>query len=71
MKVSFSGIIFGLICICIGCFFLAGTWGSYLDYNRLKEYNGRAIGHIAKKHFQIMSVSKRKQKVIYMFSLLH
>jgi hypothetical protein len=52
LKVSFSGIIFGLICICIGCFFLAGTWGSYLDYNRLKEYNGRAIGHIAKKHFQ-------------------
>ena len=52
MKISFSGIFFGLICICIGCFFLAGTWGSYLDNNRLQEYSGRAIGHITKKHFQ-------------------
>jgi len=52
LKISFSGIFFGLICICIGCFFLAGTWGSYLDYNRLQVYSGRAIGHITKKHFQ-------------------
>jgi hypothetical protein len=51
LKISFSGIFWSLICICIGCFLLAGTWGSYLDYNRLQEYSGRAIGHITKKHF--------------------
>lgn len=33
-------------------FFLAGTWGSYLDNNRIQDYSGRAIGHITKKHFQ-------------------
>jgi hypothetical protein len=52
LKISLSGIFWGLICIGIGCFLLAGTWGSYSDYNRLQEYSGRAIGHITKKHFQ-------------------
>ena len=52
MKASFSGIFFGFICVGIGCFFLAGTWGAYLDYNRVQEYSGRASGHITKKHFQ-------------------
>jgi hypothetical protein len=52
LKISFSGIFWGLICICIGCFFLAGTWGSYLNYNRLQEYSGRAVGKITDKHFQ-------------------
>ena len=51
MKISFSGIFFGFICIAIGCFFLAGTWGAYLEYNRIQEYSGRASGHITKKHF--------------------
>ena len=52
MKISFSGIFWGLICIGIGCFFLAGTWGSYINYNRLQEYGGRTVGNITKKHFQ-------------------
>ena len=52
MKISFSGIFWGFICVCVGCFFLAGTWGAYLDYNRAKEYSGRASGHVTKKHFQ-------------------
>jgi hypothetical protein len=52
LKISFPGIFWGLICIGIGCCLLAGTWGSYLDYNRLQEYNGRATGHITKKSFQ-------------------
>ena len=52
MKVSFSGIILGLISVGVGCFFLAGTWGAYLDHNRVKEYSGQATGHITKKHFQ-------------------
>ena len=52
MKTSFSGIFFGFICMGVGCFFLAGTWGAYLDYNRVQEYSGRASGHVTKKHFQ-------------------
>ena len=52
MKASFSGIFWGLISIGIGCFFLAGTWGVYLDYNRVQEYSGRASGQVTKKHFQ-------------------
>jgi hypothetical protein len=52
LKISFSGIFFGFICIGVGCFFLAGSWGAYLDYNRVQEYSGRAGGHVTKKHFQ-------------------
>ena len=52
MKASFSGIFWGLISIGVGCFFLAGTWGAYLDYNRVQEYSGRAGGQVTKKHFQ-------------------
>lgn len=52
MKISFSGILFGFISVGIGCFFLAGTWGAYLDYNRVQEYSGQASGQVTKKHFQ-------------------
>ena len=52
MKISFSGIFLSLICIGIGCFLLAGTWGSYSNYDQLKKYNGRTSGYITKKHFQ-------------------
>ena len=67
MKISFSGILGGSICICIGCFLLAGTWGSYLDYNRLQKYSGRAIGHITKKHFQTAADSSGNYYVDYWF----
>ncbi len=52
MKTSFSGIIIGFISVGVGCFFLAGSWGAYLDYNRVQEYSGRASGQVTKKHFQ-------------------
>jgi hypothetical protein len=52
LKISFSAFFWGSICICIGCFLLAGTWGSYSDYNRLQKYSGRATGHVTKKHLQ-------------------
>ena len=52
MKISFSGILGGLICIGIGCIFLAGTWGSYANYNRLQAYDGLTVGKITKKYFQ-------------------
>jgi len=53
LKISFSGILGGLICIGIGCFFLAGSWGIYLEHNRIQEYSGRTGGHITKKHFRV------------------
>ncbi len=52
MKTSFSGIFFGFICVGLGCFLLAGSWGAYLDYNRIQKYSGQASGHVTKKHFQ-------------------
>ena len=33
-------------------FFLAGTWGAYSEYKSVRDYDGRAIGHITKKHFK-------------------
>jgi hypothetical protein len=27
-------------------------WGAYTEYGRVKNYNGKAVGHIIKKHFQ-------------------
>lgn len=52
MKASFSGIFWGFVCLGIGCFFLAGTWGVYLDYNRVQDYSGQASGQVTKKHVQ-------------------
>lgn len=52
MKISFSGIFFGLICIGIGCFFMTGTWGAYTEYKFVKDYSGKAVGHITNKYFK-------------------
>ena len=55
MKVSFFRIFWGLISISVGLFFLYGTWESYSEIKRIQDYNGRAIGHITNKHFQLGS----------------
>lgn len=52
MKISFSGIILGLIFTGIGCFFLAGTWGAYTEHKRVQDYSGKAVGYITNKHFK-------------------
>ena len=52
LKTSFSGIIFSFISVGIGVFLLAGSWGAYLEYNRVQEYSARASGQVTKKHFQ-------------------
>lgn len=52
MKLSASRIVGVVISLVIGGVFLAGSWGAYLDYNRVQEYSGRASGHVTKKHFQ-------------------
>lgn len=46
---------------------LAGTWGSYSDYNRLQKYSGRAIGHITKKHSQKAADSSGNYYLDYWF----
>ena len=67
MKVSFSGIFWGLICIGIGLFLLAGSWGSYTEYRRIEDYNGRAIGHITNKHSKLGSDGGGNYYVDYWF----
>lgn len=52
LKISFSGIFLGLICIGIGCFFVAGTWGAYTEYKHVQNYSGKAVGHITNKYFK-------------------
>jgi hypothetical protein len=52
LRASVSGIIYGFISVGIGCFFLAGTWGAYLEYKHVQEYNGQAAGHVTKKDFR-------------------
>ena len=52
LKISLSRILGGLICVAIGCFFLAGSWGIYVEHNRIKAYSGLTSGHITKKHFR-------------------
>ena len=67
LKVSFTGILGGLICIGIGFFFLAGSWGSYLEYKRVQDYSGRAIGHITKKHFKLAANGSGNYYLDYWF----
>ncbi len=67
MKIYFSGIFWGLICIGIGFFFLAGSWGSYSEYKRVQDYSGRAIGHITNKHFKLGSDGGGNYYVDYWF----
>lgn len=68
MKTSFSGIIFGFISVGIGFFFLAGTWGAYLDYNRVQEYSGRASGQVTKKHSQTTADGSGNYYLNYWFA---
>jgi hypothetical protein len=51
MKASYSGIIGAFVSILIGCFFLAGTWSAYVEYNREQTYDTITTGHITGKHF--------------------
>lgn len=53
MKISFSRIFWGLICIGVGLFFLTGSWGAYAEYKRVRDYEGHAIGYIKNKHFKM------------------
>jgi len=67
LKISFSRVLWGLICLGVGLFFLAGSWGSYAEYQRVQNYDGRAIGHITNKHFKLGSDGGGNYYVDYWF----
>ncbi len=67
MKISFSRVLWGLICLGVGLFFLAGSWGSYAEYQRVQNYDGRAVGHITSKHFKLGSDGGGNYYVDYWF----
>lgn len=67
MKISFSRVLWGVICLGVGLFFLAGSWGSYAEYQRVQNYDGRAIGHITSKHFKLGSDGGGNYYVDYWF----
>ena len=67
MKISFSGIFWGLICLGVGLFFLVGSWGSYVEYKRVQDYKGRAIGHITNKNFKLGSDGGGNYYIDYWF----
>jgi hypothetical protein len=52
----------------IGCFFLAGSWGAYLEYNRVKEYSGRASGQVTRKHSQTAADGSGNYYLDYWFA---
>jgi Protein of unknown function (DUF3592). len=67
LKTSFSGIFGVFICVGVGCFFLVGTWGAYLEYNRVQKYSGQAIGQITKKHCQVAADGSGNYYLDYWF----
>jgi hypothetical protein len=67
LKISFSRVLWGVICLGVGLFFLAGSWGSYAEYQRVQNYDGRAIGHITNKHFKLGSDGGGNYYVDYWF----
>lgn len=67
MKISFSRIFWGMFSIGIGLFFLAGSWGSYVEYQRMQSYEGRAIGHLTNKHFKLGSDGGGNYYIDYWF----
>jgi hypothetical protein len=67
LKASFSGIFGGLISAGVGCFFLASTWYAYLDYARVQDYSGQAIGQVINKHFQTAADGSGNYYLDYLF----
>jgi len=67
LKVSFGGLLGGVIAVVVGVFFLCGGWGSYTEYKRMEQYDGRALGHITHKHFQLGSDGSGHYFIDYRF----
>jgi len=47
--------------------FLYGSWGSYTTYKNVRNYQGRAVGHITNKYFQLGSDGGGNYYVAYWF----
>jgi len=67
MRISLSVIIFSLVCVFAGVIFLSGSWGAYAQYQRIRAYEGKAVGHITGKHFQTGSDGSGSYFVDYWF----
>jgi len=67
LKISLAGILGGLISLGIGCFFLAGSWGIYLEHTRIQKYSAHASGHITNKHFQTAADGSGNYYIDYWF----
>jgi hypothetical protein len=67
LKFSASRLASAIISLAIGGFFLAGSWGAYLDYKRVQEYSGRASGFVTKKHFQMAADGSGNYYLDYWF----
>lgn len=67
LKISFPGIVIGVICLGIGYFFLVASWGAYLQYQRLADYDGRAIGRVTQKYSKTSADSGGNYYLDYWF----
>jgi hypothetical protein len=67
MKIPLSAIFFSAICVVAGVIFLSSSWGAYAQYQRVRTYEGKAVGHITGKHFQTGSDGSGAYFVDYWF----
>jgi hypothetical protein len=67
VKTSFSSIFVIIICLGIGFFFLTGSWGIYLDYDRQQSYSGQASGQVINKYFQQAADGSSNYYLDYLF----
>ena len=68
MKVSAARLVPGIISLGIGVFFLFSSWEAYQDFTRTKDYSGRTMGQVTKKHFVRASDGNTLYQVDYLFT---
>ena len=69
MKKSMSRMVFSVICLLIGVFFLYIGWEAYSEHARIEEYAGFATGYLTQKHFQRASDGNSVYYLEYSFVL--
>lgn len=69
MKISTTRILLGLLSTIIGLFFIVAAWEAFEEYNRVKSYDGYAVGHVTQKHFQRASDGNTTYSLDYWFAL--
>jgi len=64
-----SRMVFSVICLLIGVFFLYIGWEAYSEHARIEEYAGFATGYLTQKHFQRASDGNSVYYLEYWFML--